>query len=240
MRMRAVFSLSDRLRHAIAVFWSAAVLTAEASAQFEGIVESKNLTTDETGKPQEFVMTMWIKKDMVRIETRGGTMPGSTMIYRTDKHKIWMLNDEEKTYFEISQDEKPEEIFGGGSAEKYVVKRTGKTKTIAGYPCEQFLIKRSSEVTEVWGTKKLGFLASAITKALGQEHFAVTEGPTAEMMKRGIYPLASATKVEGSVIESQEVTRIEAKVLDESLFTLPPEYTKQKSVDMMQGIDQQK
>ncbi len=215
----------------------AVLIASTGYSQFEGIVETKNITTDEIGKAQEFVMTMWIKKDMVRIETKGGTLPGSTMIYRTDQKKIYMVNDEEKTFFEISQDEKAQEIFGvGGTSEKYSVKKTGKKKMIAGYPCDQFIIKRNNEVTELWGTKKLGQLVKAISKAMGQEHTNVAEGATNEVMKMGIYPMLSATKLEGNLIESQEVTRIEIKPLDAALFNLPTGYKKQKSVEMMDDL----
>ena len=168
-------------------------------------------------------------------------MPGSTMIYRTDLRKMYMVNDEEKTYFEISQDEKAEEIFGsGGTTEKYSVKKTGKTKNIAGYPCEQFIIKRNTEQTELWGTKKLAHLVQAIRKALGQEHASVAEGAANEVMKMGVYPMFSATKLDGTLIESQEVTRIDTKPIDASVFNLPAGYKKQKSVDMMQGVQDQK
>ncbi len=206
-------------------------------AQFEGIVETKNITTDEMGKAQEFIMTMWIKKDMVRIETKGGAVPGSTMIYRTDQKKIYMVNDDDKTFFEISQDEKAQEIFGvGGTSAKYSVKKTGKRKVIAGYSCQQFIIKRNTEVTELWGTKKLGQLVRAISKAMGQEHTNVAEGATNEVMKMGIYPMLSVTKLDGNLIESQEVTRIETKSLEGTLFNLPDGYKRQKSVDMMEGM----
>lgn len=231
----------DNSRFVVATLCIAFVMATRTYAQFEGIVESKNITTDEMGRPQEFVMTMWIKKDMVKIETSGTTTPGSTMIYRTDLRKIWMLNAEDKSYFEISQDEKAQEVFSaGGTTEKYSIKKTRKTKAIAGYPCEQFIIKRNTEETQVWGTKKLAHLVRAISRALGQEHTMVAEGATHEMMKLGIYPMLSSTKVDGHLIESQEVTRVETKGLDASLFSLPEGYKKQKSVDMMQGMQEQK
>lgn len=213
-------------------------LVSQSLSQFEGIVESKNITADEMGKPQEFVMTMYIKKDMVRIETRGATMPSSTMLYRTDLKKIYMLNHEEKTYFEIAQDEKAEELYGaGGTSGQYTVKKTGKSRTIAGYPCDQFILKRANEETELWGTKKLGHLVKSISQALGQEHMNVAEGAINEVMKMGIYPMLSTTKIDGHLIESQEITRVEAKRLDMKPFELPSGYKKQKTFDMMQGME---
>ena len=213
---------------------TAIVLAVRADAQFEGIVESKNVTIDALGKPQEFVMTMWIRKDMARIETQGEAA-GSTMIYRTDKRRIWMMNPDDQSYFEISQDEKPQEMYApGGTTAKYSINRTGKTKTIAGFLCEQFIIKRENERTELWGTKKLSHLVKTLSKALGQEHAEVAEGATAEMMKMGAYPLASATTIDGVLAESQEVTKIEEKKLEASLFDLPQGYRKQKSVEFFE------
>lgn len=216
------------------------VIAVHAYAQFEGIVESKNMTTDELGRPQEFVMSMWIKKGMVRIETKGASTPTSTMIYRTDLKKIWMLNVDEKSYFEILQDEKEGEALSSTPRVEYSVKRTGKKRTIAGYECEQFIIRRETEETELWGTKKLGHLVSTLSSALGGDQMNSAEGAVAEVMKRGIYPLRSATRVNGQLIESQEVTRIEAKTLDTSLFALPADFKKMKAVDMMQEMPEEK
>jgi hypothetical protein len=227
-------------RVGIATIVAAFVFATRAYAQFEGIVESKNTTIDELGRPQEFVMTMWIKNGMVRIETRGASTPTSTMIYRTDLKKIWMLNEDEKSYFEILQEGKGEEVYSPRSGAGYSVKRTGKKRTIAGYECEQFIIKRETEETELWGTKKLGHLVSTLSAALGGDQMNAGEGAVAEVMKRGIYPLRSTTKVEGQLIESQEVTRIEAKTLDPSLFTLPADFKKMKTVDMMQETPEEK
>ncbi len=196
---------------------------------------------DELGRPQEFIMTMWIRKDMVRIETKGASPPGSTMIYRADLKKVWMLNPEERSYFEIPQDERGEEVFdSGGTGARYVVRRTGKKKNIAGYECEQFIIKREAEETELWGTKRLGHLVSTLSTALGEDQTSAAEGAVAEVMKRGIYPLRSATKVDGQLIESQEVTRIEPKPLDASLFALPADFKKKKALDMMQELPEEK
>jgi len=234
-------SAVDNSRQVVATLCMAFLIASRATAQFEGIVVSKNITTDEMGKPQEFIMTMWIKKDMVKIETSGGTLPSSTMVYRSDFRKIWMLNPEEKTYFEISRDDAAEEVHGGGGTKaRFTTKKTGKSKSIAGYPCEQFIIRRGSEETELWGTRKLTHLVTAISKAFGQEHTSVAEGATNEVMKMGIYPMYSSTKVDGFLIESQEVTQVETKMLDSSLFALPADYKKQKTVDMMQGPQDEK
>jgi hypothetical protein len=79
-----------------------------ANAQFEGVVESKNLTVDETDTPRTFSMIIWLGKGKMRVETGAiGTTPASTMIYRPDRGVFWILNVEEKTYIEVLQNPEP-------------------------------------------------------------------------------------------------------------------------------------
>jgi len=225
----------EKARAFAVMLCSAFSFASRTYAQFEGIVESKNTTTDELGRPQSFVMTMWIKKDMVRIETKGTSTLTSIMIYRTDLKKIWVLNQDDQAYYEISREDQQTGINPSISASaSYSIKRTGKKKTIAGYECEQFIIKRENEETEIWGTKKLGHLLITLSKALGADATTGSEGAIAEVMKRGIYPLRSATKFEGQLIESHEVTRIEPKALEAALFSLPAGFKKQKGPELMQ------
>ena len=127
-------------------------------AQFEGIIESRNTTIDEAGQLQEFTMTMYIGPNMAMIRTSPfGSSPGSTMIYRGDMKVMWMLNEEDHTYFEIGHDEEPDRMFvpsdGSGKPD---IKKTGKSKQVLGYKCDQIVIRESDRETEMWATKSLG------------------------------------------------------------------------------------
>jgi hypothetical protein len=204
-------------------------------AQFEGVVESKNTTTDETGLPQEYVMTMWIKDAMARITNSAtGSAPATTMIYRTDLKVVWMLNDEDKTYFEVSQKDAADQSAPESPLEeKPSLKKTGKTKKIMGYPSEQILIRQSDAETEIWGTKKLDALAKALAKALGQEQRGQGSEWTDELMRMGVFPLLAYTRVEGKVMESQEIVRIERRPLENDLFAIPAGYRRQSVGEML-------
>lgn len=217
------------------------VLVPHAGAQFEGIVESKNITTDEKGEKQTFMMTLYVRKDMVKVRNSAiGNSPPSTMIYRNDKRVVWMLNEDEKTYFEIPQGQSSEELHppSEGRTNGYKMRRTGKTKRVLGYTCEQIFFTREDEETQIWGTKSLGHLSSAISKALGEEHAESSDDWTNELLKMGMFPLISTTKIQGSLAESQEVTLIEKKTLPEELFALPPEYRKQRIGEMLEDVEQ--
>ncbi len=209
---------------------SAFLWSARAGAQFEGIVESRNSTVDELGKTQHFVMTMWIRSDRLKIHnTEMGSTPATTMIYRLDKHLMWILNDEEKSYFEVLREGPQQAPPAAPEGEKVRVVRTGKTKKILGYPCERILILRGEESTEIWGTKKLESLAKAISNLVGSEG---EPGWSDELEKLGVFPLSAASKLGGAVVESQEVYKIESREIPDALFEIPPGYIKEKVKEM--------
>ncbi|HUI66250.1 MAG TPA: DUF4412 domain-containing protein [Bacteroidota bacterium] len=201
-------------------------LCGTARAQFEGFVETRNTTTDETGVQQQYVMTMWVKNSMARITSSAtGSSPATTMIYRSDKKIIWMLNDDDKTYFEITQDKNPDQ--SSPQPDKPVVRLTHKTRKILGYPCEQVLISQSDLQTEIWATKSLGGLSTALARGLGQEQSGAEGGWNDELTKMGLFPLLVSTRSDGKIVESQEIVKIEKKSLSEDLFLLPSNYTRQ-------------
>ena len=202
-------------------------------AQFEGVIESRNVSTDETGAGQQSVMTMWIKGTMARItNTATSTTPASTMIYRSDLRVIRMLNDDNKTYFEIPQG-KTREDSPAEAVEHAAVKKTGKTKKILGYRCEQFLIGQGEAETEIWGTRDLRGLSASLARALGEERTGQGTAWNDELTKLGIFPLLANTRLEGKILESQEVVKIEKRPLAEDLFSLPAGYKRQSVGDIL-------
>ena len=202
-------------------------------AQFEGVIETSNTTTDETGAEQHYTMIMWIKGTMAKItNTATPTTPASTMIYRSDLRVIRILNDENKTYFEIPQGKSKDEDSGEGG-KPAAIRKTGKTKKILGYRCDQYLMREEDMETEIWGTKDLRGLSSALAKALGEERAGQGEAWNDELTRLGIYPILANTRIEGKVVESQEVVRIEKRSLPDDLFSLPAGYKKQSVGDIL-------
>ena len=182
---------------------------------------------------------MLVKKDMVKIQTSSvGSTPASTMIYRSDKHLVWMLNDDDKRFFEIPRESSVERIQTPPQEEKSTRDKpvgTGRVKKILGYSCSEIVIKRPGEETTIWATKSLGNLFRAISRALGEEPTETANDWTDALTKMGFFPLVSSTKIDGVVVESQEVTKIEKKVLSEDMFGLPPGYQKQRLDEIIKG-----
>lgn len=198
----------------------------EASSQFEGTVESVNTTVDEVGVPQKFTMTIWLKGTWVRVGTSGTqTLPGTTFIARPDLGVRWVIDDSTKTYFEVEQATQPGPNQGQARAQSSGVKKTGKTKRILGYACEQYHIVHDEVTTELWGTKGLAGLQSALHTAFGGDEEAGGSW-AADIEALGVYPMAASTRVDGVVMESHEVVKIEQRSLPANLFSLPEGYRK--------------
>ena len=201
-------------------------------AQFEGVIESRNTTTDENNAPQQYEMTIWVKGPMARITTSATpSSPASTMIYRSDLRVIWMLNEESKSYFQVAMGKTGDEA--PGKEEPANVRRTGKSKKILGYASDQYLITQGDMVTEIWGTKGLGDLSASLARALGEERAGQGEAWNDELTRLGVYPLVANSRIEGNVLEGQEVVKIDRRALPDDLFALPAGFKKQSVGDLL-------
>ena len=201
-------------------------------AQFEGVVESKNTTTEESDTQQQYQMTIWVKGAMARIATSAtATNPASTMIYRSDLRVIWILNEDNKSYFQVSMGKSQDDA--AGKEEPAKVRRTGKSRKMLGYTCDQYLITQGDMETEIWGTKDLRALSTSLARALGEERAGQGEAWNDELTRLGIYPIVANSRIEGNVVEAQEVVKIDRRALSDDLFTLPAGYKKQSVGDIL-------
>jgi len=204
---------------------------ARANAQFEGLVESRNYTLDDNGIGQHFDMTIWVRRDMVKVRIPTvGNVPGSTVIYRHDRKISWVFNDAEKTYFEVSLADQSKEQ-SNQDPDKPKVERTKRTRKVLGYVCEQIILRRGESETEIWGAKGLADLAGRLDSLLGNGE-GRSPGTDTELLRQlQLFPLISMTRYNGKVIDSQEVTKIERRPLTSDLFVIPPEYNKQATME---------
>jgi hypothetical protein len=204
---------------------------ARASAQFEGLVESRNFMLDDNGIGQQFDMTIWVRRDMVKVRIPAvGDVPGSTVVYRHDRKISWVFNDAEKTYFEVSlaDHSKPQR---DQDPDKPKVERTKRTRKVLGYVCEQILLRRGESETEIWAAKGLADLATRLDTLLGNGEGRAPDTDTELLRQMQLFPLISITRYDGKVIDSQEVTKIDRRPLGLDLFVIPPDYKKQASME---------
>ncbi len=204
---------------------------ARANAQFEGLVESRNYSLDDNGIGQHFDMTIWVRRDMIKVRIPTvGEIPGSTVIYRHDRKISWVFNDAEKTYFEVSLADQSKQRRDQ-DPDKPRVERTKRTRKVLGYRCEQIILRRGESETEIWGAKGLGDLTGRLDSLLGNGEGRSPETDTELLRQLKLFPLISITRYDGKVIDSQEVTKIERRPLSSDLFVIPPDYKKQAMME---------
>jgi hypothetical protein len=219
-----------------------------AAGAFEGAITA-NLFAD--AQPME--MKYWIKGSRSRIETnlsRGGREMGA-MLLDVSSGTQTMLIPQTKTYMTMNWGEgglKDMVEKMGKDAEDEPLKATsiGKTETIAGYSCEHWLMGERQD-TDVCLAKGLGFFGGGGQSggifdklknlAMGEKMKAQLDANPefAKFVEGGAFPLKVSQIENGQTKTVMEVTSVERKPLDDSLFTVPPDYKKME-IPGMPGI----
>jgi len=198
------------IRSALLVAVTAGTLAAQST--FEGAI-SMTLTGDN-GKGNDVAYMM--KGGKVRMEMGGGRGGPAVMIFDMAEKKMLMLMADQKMYMEQSVAGAVDAAAAkGGTA---TIKKTGNTETIAGYKCEHVLVTDKGETSDVCTATGLGAFRMPGGGRGGP--------PKAESWESGVgdggFPL-KVTKA-GKVV--MEVTKIDKKALDASLFAPPADYQK--------------
>lgn len=201
-------------------------------AQFEGIIEM-TMTVLDGGTPQIMEYSMMVKKDLVCsvMKQGAGAETGGKFIFRGDKKLLWILNESEKNYLEISFNSREEkQNTGEGKNLKTKVVKSGKTETILGYRCEEVIVEEADEMTHIWGTAMLGNFYHQLMKSLGgfsdRPDDKAQAGWESEIEALKLFPLKIISKTDGIVRQSQQVTKIESKKIAPELFEIPAGFTK--------------
>jgi len=193
---------------------------------------------------------MSVKGEMLATQAseEGGTAPKGKFIFRGDRKVMWVIDDAGKTYLEISltgdsKNKKKEESGRRRVESKVKLRKAGKTETILGYLCDEWVAEDTGEVTHVWGTAKLGNVYEGLMKSFEKMNPQLVEsqmnGWEGELARMKVFPLKIVSTEDGDTAESQEVTRIDPKPLEAALFEPPSEYKKQAlGADMGKIMDQ--
>lgn len=233
------------------------------SQDFEGVIEyqitTKAVDNDEVVEQEE--ETIYVAGNMMRIDEPGNNQ---STIMRMDKELIWHIDHDEKTYQEISfqqmrqgmekaqaameeamkkmtpEQKKMMEQMGmkmpGMQTEKmFDLQKTGKSATVNGYKCEQYILKKSGHSgndEEWWVTKDLGKFEN-----FGKMMAKMFEGMSGGMMS-GMESFAKLDGIPVKMVEQdeneQEITEIKNVTQTDvapAKFT-PPENYRKKEMDM--------
>jgi Domain of unknown function (DUF4412) len=197
-----------------------------AAAQFEGTV---------TWKMEKGQMAQTYKGMMVRTEMTGEGGRQGVMIMDHTARTMTMLMPEDKMYMVMNlkdmsdrEDRKPPKLTD-----------MGKTETIAGKTCHVYRYAKEAgepETTELCAAKGMGYFLGGGRGPMGMgrrgqgpDIAAIAANPEyAKLYKDGFFPLRISKLEDGKVKNEMIVTQIEAKSVEASAFTTPPDYTEMK------------
>jgi hypothetical protein len=226
---------------------SSASSSSPGGGDFEGTITAKIF-----GGDQDIQLNYSTKGALSRIETSATQERQSftgVMILDMKSGKQMMLLPPTKTYMEMNLKELGEQMKGDEDSTKLPkLTPTGKQETIAGYTCEHWLVD-DEEKTDVCLAKGLGFFGFGSSEQRGgplntlrnlnlDPEIAAQIEANPELKKfieGGAFPLKITQIENGQPRTVMEVTGIERKTLDDSLFTIPPGYKKMEVPGMPSG-----
>lgn len=193
---------------------------------FEGSVKIKMTADDES-----FFMDYFIQDDNMRIEINNE----EEVAFIMSGDKSLILMKEQKTYMDLNNpmfkqipgmsdmgnDDSSSEPL---DINKY---RTGNTKSILEYECEQWIIKEQTddEEVEAWVTDELGNFM-LMKNPMGGD---VTPNWGSSLKGKGFFPMLVITKDEdGEETSKFEVVGVDQKELNNNLFSAPADFEELK------------
>lgn len=230
---------------------SASKPAASSDGAFEGMIAMK--MESELQKGME--MVYFLKGSHSRVETKALDVPeaNAVMLWDMEGGKIITLMPARKMYMTMDLKQTAEDLKnatkemkkGAPDETKFPkLTATGKQETIAGYPCEHWLMGEEQNI-DMCVAKGLGYFGAggksgggglgalrdlAFDPKLLEEAGAHPEWK--KLLEGGAFPLKFQISEDGKVKMTMEATKIEKKSLDDSLFVIPPDY-KEMSIPRM-------
>jgi hypothetical protein len=221
---------------------SGATATGAAGA-FEGAITARLFADDQ---PMEIRYVT--KGSRMRVETQlsQGSAQTGVMLMDLSSGTQTMLIPQTKTYMTMNWGEMAGKMTDGKdfSSDFPKVTSTGKTETVAGYTCQHWLIGDKQDM-DICMAKGLGYYggggqAGGILDKLQKLAFGdkmkaqIEANPEfAKFVEGGAFPLKMAQIENGQSKTIMEVTSVERKSLDDSLFSVPADYKKMEVPGMM-------
>jgi len=212
---------------------------------FEGAITAKMFSGDQ---PMEIRYA--IKGARTRAETQlsQGSSQTGVMLLDMSSGTQTLLIPQTKTYMIVNWREMAEKMAKGKgtSGDFSKVTSTGKTEMVAGFKCQHWIFG-DEQNTDVCLANGLGYFGAgeqsgSILDKLKSLSFGdkikaqLNANPEfAKFVEGGAFPLKVAKIENGQSKTVMEVTSIERKSLDDSLFTVPADYKKMEIPGMPSG-----
>ncbi len=201
----------------LALMLSTAACSKGFGTGFEGEITMHTQRVGEAGSD----MIVKAKGDKLRFDVPSPT-GDSAAIFDPAANKVTMLIDAQKSYMDLDFN-KPS-AAPSTNPDTSTAQKTGKHETVAGIDCEDWTATDASgKRSEVCLAQGIAFFDLAAMKSGG----APTSGFAKDQRDKKLFPLKSVDyDAKGTELNRMEVTKIEKKKLDDSLFTVPADYKK--------------
>lgn len=224
------------IRSSIRAAAAATILTAAtAFGQFEGAVRMRAVTYGDADS-NVVASTVYFKGRLFAavIDSSGNEGQAGRFILRPDSSLMWIVIDAEKKYMEIPLPEKgrsPDTAARDAGKRSYTLTKTGKTRTVIGYPCDEWIAEEEDGASaRIWATTKLGDMYEGVVKWFDEMSMESDGGKgrwERELAGMKYFPLSVVRSEEGEVTETEEVTAVDRMKVADSVFEAPAGYQKQ-------------
>lgn len=232
-RVAVPYACAMKLLPLILAGLSLACASALSAATFEGKVSLGM----KSNKEAEQVIDYAMKDGLVRMEPKMADAGGTAMIMNWAKQEMIILMPEQQMYMVMPMKMPAGAAGARADGPEPTVEKTGKTETILGYTCEQYVTTEGGQTTEMWITDQLGtFMGLSAGNPMGGAmggggrgaKGASTAGwEKALKGKEGAFPLrVIARDNKGRETFRLEAKKIEPGPLPASLFTPPAGFQK--------------
>ena len=225
------------------------VPSALTAATFEGKV-TMQMSAGQKGGGQDMVYS--IKDGLIRIDMQmkdksgKSSSPMGGMIMDPKKQEMIMLMPQQQTYMVRSLAApagQPAAHAGTDKAPEFSFDKTGKTETILGYKCEQFVMKADKSSTAMWVTSELGGYVGMSSGGMGGFGGQQAQAWEKALAGKEMFPMRIVgSSADGKESFRMEVTAVEKKSLPASDFAPPAGWKKFEMPnipgleDMMKGM----
>jgi hypothetical protein len=213
------------------------------AAGFEGKV-TLSMTTGK-GKVQDLNYSM--KENAIRIDMNAEGHSIAT-IMDLQKMEMVMLMPEQQMYMVMPIKDKVEKAVQGAMDKEVNVEKTGRTETILGYKCDEYVSKDKDTTTEVWVAEGLGSFmglgsgGGPMGGMMGGGKAKAANGWEQKFKGKPGFPLRVVSRdAKSRETFKMEATKIEPGALPASDFQPPAGWQKFQMPnlgDMMKGMGQ--
>lgn len=222
-----IFSLIPRFSPAFVSVFLAGAVVVPSVANGEAFEGELTMNVREGRNEQEIEMAVKGSKLRFDVEEQGQEM---TMIINSEAREMMMIMPAQRSYMVVEIPE-GDQIPGQPDPDNFEWEESAETEEILGFKAKKYLLKQGGTESEIWATEELGSMEALMMDEPGPEG---TPGAASALEKAlqeaEVFPLRIIERGSGGrEVSRTDVTKVEAREMDESLFEPPAGYQRMQT-----------